>query len=141
MTINKIAHAVFDSFDNTNVVIAILNKNGSYVANKLDVFEEVFAEPAILDELCRKIDDGQEPLISQIDGFVIAASSLFSGFEQIGYSIMLIPIETFKSFDFIEVILQQFSQIAGLIEQNQQLRESSQVEQSVFEMPVLTNVN
>ena len=141
MTINKIAHTVFDSFANTDIVLAVLNHNGSYVANKLDVFEQVFAERALLEELCRKVDDGQEPLISQIDGFLVAASSLSNGFKRVGYSIMLLPAESFKSFDLIEIILEQFSQIARLIEQNQQLRDFHGTEKTVFEMPILAGVN
>jgi len=149
MIINQVAHTVFDSFANTDIVLAILNHNGSYVANKLDVFEQVFSERTLLDELCRRVDDGQEPLISQIDDFLIAASGLSNGFKNIGYAIMLLPAgstnspqaDSIKSIDFIEIILEQFSQIAGLIEQNQQLRDSSETEKTIFEMPVLTNVN
>ncbi|MGB8226589.1 MAG: hypothetical protein WCE45_06985 [Sedimentisphaerales bacterium] len=141
MTINQIAQSVFGSFADTDIVLAILNHNGSYVSNKLDIFERVFADQRLLDELCRRVDDGQEPLFSQIDSYFIAASGLSCGFEGIGYAVMLLPAESFISVDFIEIILEQFSTIAGLIEENQQLRESSEIEKTIFEVPVLTSVN
>ncbi len=141
MTINQIAHAVFDSFASTDIVLAILNHNGSYVANKLDVFEEVFSDQRLLDELCRRVNDGQEPVISQIDGFFVAAAGLSNGFEQVGYAIILLPAESFGHIDFIEIILEQFSTIAGLIEQNQQLKDSIETEKTIFDMPALTSVN
>jgi len=168
MTINKIAQTVFDSFDNTDIVLAILNHNGTYVANKLDIFEQVFSDSRLLDELCRRVDDGQEPLISQVDGFLVAASGLSNGLKNIGYAIMLLPADStsspqadsFKSVDstpsaqlrtglltagdFIEIILEQFSTIAGLIEANRQLRDASETAESrhfAFEMPSLTALN
>lgn len=123
MIINQVAQAVFDSFAGTGVVVAILSRNGSYVASKVEVFEKVFADRRLLDELRRRVDDGQEPLLAQMDGFFIAAASLSSG---VGYAVMLVPACSFEQsedFDFIEVILEQFSVIAGLVEQNQQLRD------------------
>jgi hypothetical protein len=141
MTINQIAQSVFDSFADTDIVLGILNHNGSYVSNKLDIFERVFADQRLLDELCKRVNDGQEPLFSQINEYFIAASGLSSGIEGIGYAVLLLPVESFRSVDFVEVILEQFSTIAGLIEQNQQLKESGEIEKTIFEMPVLTSVN
>jgi hypothetical protein len=145
MTINQIAQAVFDGFDNTDIVVAILNRSGSYVSNRLDIFERVFAEQRLLDELCRRVDDGQEPLISQIDGYLVAACGLSSGFDGIGYAIMLLPGDSFgKSFehlDFIEIILEQFSLVAGLIEQNQQLRDYSEAVKTEAESTAFASVN
>jgi hypothetical protein len=145
MIINQIAQVVFDSFANTDIVLAILNHNGSYVSNKLDIFERVFAERQLLDEFCRRVDDGQEPLFSQIDSYFIAACGISNGFDGIGYAVMLLPVCSFRStpenFDFIEIILEQFSLIAGLIERNQQLRDSGEDEQMVFDLPVFAGVN
>jgi len=157
MTINQIAQSVFGSFADSDIILGILNHNGSYVSNRLDIFERVFADQRLLDELCRRVDDGQEPVFSQINEYFIAASGLSSGFEGIGYAVILLSAESFRSVDstdsrqvdFVEVILEQFSTIAGLIEQNQQLKESGEIEKTIFchkaslsgEMPVLTSVN
>jgi len=145
MIINQIAHTVFDSFANTDIVVAILNHNGSYVSNKLDVFERIFAERILLDELCRRVDDGQEPLIAHIDGYLVAASGLSAGFNGVGYAVMLLPAGSFgnipESLDFIEIILEQFSLIAGLIEQNQQLKDYSGAVKTDVELPAFANVN
>jgi hypothetical protein len=160
MTINKIAQMVFDSFGDTDIVIAIIARSGSYVSNRLDIFERIFAERSLLDELCRRVDDGCEPLISQIDGYFVAASGLSSGFDGIGstssplvgYAIMLLPACSFGQsehldfgFDsahhFIEIILEQFSVIAGLIEQNRQLKDYSETEKTGAELAAFASVN
>ncbi len=141
MIINRIASMVFDSFADTDVVVAILNHNGSYVASRLDVFEKVFCDRGLLDGLCRRVDDGQEPLIAHIDGFLVAASSLSAGFNGIGYVVMLLPGSSQQSFEHIEIILEQFSLIAGLIEQNQQLRDYSESGKSDMDLVAVACVN
>ena len=136
MIINQLARMVFDSFEGTGIIIAILGRTGSYVSNRLDIFETVFTDQLILDELCRRIDDGHEPLITQIDGYLVAASALTSGFDCIGYVVMLLPAWTseksLECLDFVEIILNQCSIIAGLINQNQQLKQSAETELASF---------
>jgi hypothetical protein len=129
MIINQIASMVFDDFADTGIVIAIIGRTGSYVSNKLDVFERIFVEGGLLDGLCGRVDDGQEPVISRLDGHLVAASGLSAGFDSIGYVVMLLPAGTSEQsvyFDFIEIIFAQFSHIAGLIVQNQRLRDYSE---------------
>ena len=76
MIINRIASMVFDSFESTDLIVAIIGCTGSYVSNRLDVFESVFADQRVLDELCQRIDDGHEPLITHIDSYLLAAKQL-----------------------------------------------------------------
>jgi hypothetical protein len=132
MIINRIASMVFDSFEGTDLIVAILGRSCSYVANKLDIFESVFSDQRILSELCRRIDDGQEPLIAHIDGYLIAASALTFGFDNIGYVVILLPDEapekSLECLDFVEIILNQCSLIAGLVNRNQQLKKFSKAE-------------
>lgn len=148
MIINQIAHTVFDSFDDTDIVVAILNHNGSYVSNKLDVFEKVFAQRGLLEELCGRINDGQEPLITNIDGYLVAARGLSAGLKdvdstgsrQVGYAIMLLPGESSKpSLEYIEIILEHLSLISGLIEQNQ--KNYIEFAKSDMEMPAFAGIN
>jgi hypothetical protein len=145
MTINQIAQVVFDSFANTDIVLAVLNHNGSYVSNRLDVFEQVFAERTLLDGICRRVDDGQEPVLTQISGFLVAATGISSGLDGMGYAVMLLPARSFEGafehLDFIEIILEQFSIIGGLIEQNQQLRNPSESAKNTIDLASLATIN
>ena len=121
MTINKIASTVFESFEDTDIILTIVARSGSYVSNKINVFEEVFSEPNLLEELCRRIDDGCEPLISRIGGYLIAASSV----NDTGYAIMLLPNfdESVNCMSLIEVILSQISLLsAKLVTDSQESR-------------------
>jgi hypothetical protein len=153
MIINQIARMVFDSFESTDFVVAILGRDGSCISSRPEVFGKVFPEQRLLDELCVKIDDGCEPLITRIDSYLVAAASLTSGFaccgasrrDNIGYAVILLPAGTSEKsieyLDFVEIILEQFSLIAGLIERNQQLKDSCETEKGVFELPVFTSLN
>jgi hypothetical protein len=141
MIINQIAHMIFDSFQDTGIVLAILNRNKSYVSNKLEIFEKVFTEQKLLESLCCKIDDGCEPLMTQIGEYLVAAESL----GDIGYVVILLPRCDFKEsseyLGLIEIILEQFSVLAGLVEQNQQLRDYGEYVKPNSDLAVFANVN
>ncbi len=107
MVIDRIARTVLESFEETEIVVAIVDREGCYVSNQTDVFETVFSDPRMLDEICRKIDDGCEPVITQMDGFLAAGASI----NDVGYSILLVPNYSADKaaayYDFIEIVLSQ----------------------------------
>jgi hypothetical protein len=141
MLINRIASSVFDSFSDSGIIATIVAPSGTYVSNRVEIFEQVFSNQRLLDQLCRRIDDGCEPLIAQIDDFLVAACGLSAGFDNLGYVIMLLPSYTYEqseNFDFIEIILEQFSSLAALIEQNQRLRDLGEPEKTVPELAALS---
>lgn len=112
MIIDRIARTVLESFEESNVILAIVDREGCYVSSQIDVFEEVFADPQMLDEMCRKIDDGCEPLTTQMGNYFVAGASI----NDIGYSILLVPNyapeKTAAYSDFIEIVLSQISMLA-----------------------------
>ncbi len=116
MTINKIAQAVFDSFQDSEIIIAIVDRNGSYVSNKIHLFEQIFSKQELLEQLCQKIDDGCEPLMDQVGDYLVAASGFSANGSWGGYTVMLIPNcnlhKAVGCTDFLEIILSQVSIVA-----------------------------
>ncbi len=78
-------------------------------------------------ELCAKIDDGAEPVITQADDFSIIAAQLATERTDCGYVIIALPQyspeSTLINIDIIETLLNQTGLIAKLIEKNNLLQE------------------
>lgn len=112
MVIDRIAQAVMESFEESEIILAVVDREGCYVSSKIDKFEEVFSNPQMLDEICRKIDDGYEPLTTEMGGYFLAGSAI----DSVGYSILLVPDYTPDKMgaysDFAEIVLSQISMLA-----------------------------
>jgi len=111
MIIDRIARTVMENFEESEAIIAIADRGGSYVSSKTDEFESVFADPRILDGICSQIDDGCEPAATVIGKYFVAGYSINSA----GYAILLIPNyspEKASAYhDLAEVILKQVSML------------------------------
>ncbi|MBU1260305.1 MAG: hypothetical protein KJ757_07215 [Planctomycetes bacterium] len=125
MTINKIARTVFDSFQNSDIILTILDRTGSYVSNKVDVFKQVFSKQELLDNLCGRIDDDCEPLIAQLGDYSVAAAGFSANGSFGGYAVMLLPgcnlEKAVGCTDFLEIILSQISLLADKAVQDSQI--------------------
>jgi hypothetical protein len=145
MIIERIAELIFNKFDDTDIVLAILGRDGSFIANEPEAFGKVFPVHRLLEELCAKIDDGCEPLISQVDGHLVAASDISTDSGSIGYAVILLPSDnpekSIEYHNFIEIILEQFSLIAALVETNQQLTRHGKVKKGSMASAVFASVN
>lgn len=112
----KTTQLIFDSFENTDIAVALISKDGDCIANRPEVFDKVFSNQKLLEGLCQKIDDGQEPLITFVDDFLVAASGLSTGDDDISYAVMIVPDcspeRAISCMDFVEIILSQISQLA-----------------------------
>ena len=78
-------------------------------------------------ELCAKIDDGVEPVVTQADDCSIIAAQLATERSNCGYVIIALPQyspeSTLINIDLIEMLLSQFGLLAKLIEKNNLLYE------------------
>jgi len=86
---------------------------------KLDMSE------SFLKELCAKIDDGAEPIVTQINDCSIIAEQLATEQTNCGYVLIALPQyspeSTLINIDLIEIVLNQLRLIARLIEKNNML--------------------
>jgi hypothetical protein len=145
VVIEQTAQMMFANIGCSDIVLAVLGRDGSCTSSKPEVFAKVFANQGLIRDLCSKIDDGCEHLISRIDDCLIIGSSLSSGANSIGYVIMLLPgyspEKSFEYLDFIEIIMEQFSLLAGVVEQNRHLAGLSPTAQADNFLGVLAGVN
>lgn len=123
----QIARQVFDTVPEGGPLVLIMDRNNnrwpsdSEELMKLDISESFF------EELCSKIDDGSEPIFTQINEHSIIATGLTTEHSDCGYVMIAVPQSspesTFSNIDLFEMLLNQFSVIAKLIEKNNHLYE------------------
>ena len=123
----QVARQIFEIIPENGPVILIIDRNGSSWPSDSEEFLKLNISEAYLKELCMKIDDGDEPVITQTNNCSIIAAQLATDKNNCGYVIMALPEyneeSTSKNIHLIEMLLNQFNLIAKLIEKNNQLYE------------------
>jgi len=123
----QIARQIFDTLPEQGPVIAIVDRQGHCWPSDSHRFSELNISDSFLRELCEKIDDGAEPVVTQADDCSIIASQLATEQTNCGYVIIALPQYNPESalvnISLIEILLNQLGLIANLIEKNHLLRE------------------
>ena len=123
----QIARQVFDIIPDGGPIIVIMDREGNCWPSDSEKFSELNICDSFLAELCAKIDDGNEPIVTQVDDFSIIATQLVSERTNCGYVIVALPKynpeSTLVNIDLIEILLNQVGLIANLIEKNNLLYE------------------
>ena len=123
----QIARQIFEILPENGPVILIIDRNGSSWPSDSEEFSKLNISEPLLKELCMKIDDGVEPVITHFNNSSIIAAQLATDKTNCGYIIMALPQyneeSTQKNIHLIEMLLNQFSLIAKLIEKNNNLYE------------------
>ncbi|MFH1370517.1 MAG: hypothetical protein ABII09_04445 [Planctomycetota bacterium] len=123
----QIARQVFDILPEDGPVMVIVSRKGNYWPSDAEGFAKLGITDAFLKELCAKVDDGAEPIITQASDFSIVATALATERTDTGYVILALPHyspeSTLANITLIEILLSQVGLIAHLIEQNNLLHE------------------
>lgn len=118
----QIARQVFDVMPDQGPILMIMDQNGHSWPSDSDEYEKLKIDEQFLKELCAKIDDGSEPVVSQIDDCSIVAAQLATEQNNCGYVIIILPQyspeSTLINIDLVEMLLGQLNLIAKLIERN-----------------------
>ena len=132
----QIARQIFDILPEQGVVMAIMDRDGNCWPSDSQKFSELNISDSLLRELCAKIDDGTEPVVTQADDCSIIASQLATERTNCGYVIIALPQyspeSTLININLIEVLLNQLGLITNLIEKNNLLRELQMKHFSVY---------
>ena len=128
MVLNEqIARQIFDIIPEQGPVVIITDRDGHCWPSDSEKFAGLDLSETFLKQLCAKIDDGDEPVVSQVSDFSIIATQLATEHTDCGYVIIALPQYSPESslinIDLIEMLLNQFGLIAKLIEKNTQLYE------------------
>lgn len=128
----QIARQVFDILPEDGPIVVIVNRaemggQVNYWPSDTERFTRLGLTDEYLQNLCSKLDDGAEPIITQIDDFSVVATSLITEQTNCGYIIVAFPQytpeSTMANIGLIEILISQVGLIAHLIEQNNLLYE------------------
>jgi hypothetical protein len=124
----QVARQVFEVLPERGPLVLIMDKRGNSWPSDSEEFAKLNLSESFFKELCAKIDDGAEPVVTQAEDCSIIAAELVTERNNCGYVIIALPNyspeSTLVNIDLIETLLSQFSLIARLIEKNNRLYES-----------------
>ena len=132
----QIARQIFDILPEQGPIIVIMDRDGNCWPSDSEEFFKLNIGESLLRELCDKIDDGAEPIVTQANDFSIIAKQLATERTNCGYVIIALPQyspeSTLINIDLIEILLNQIGLIARLIEKNNLLYELQMKQFSLY---------
>ena len=136
MLSEQIARQIFDVLPERGPIMVIMDREGNCWPSDSEEFSKLNISESFLRELCAKIDDGAEPVVTQADDSSIVATQLATERTNCGYVIIVLPQyspeSTLINIDLIEVLLNQTGLIAKLIENNNLLHELQMKQFSLY---------
>jgi hypothetical protein len=123
----QVARQVFDVLPDNGPILLIMDRDGNYWPSDFEEYAKLNINEPFLKELCAKIDDGAEPVVTQINDCSIVAAQLATEQSNCGYVVIALPQNspesTLVNIDLIEILLSQLGLIVKLIEKNNHLYE------------------
>ncbi|MBW8002406.1 MAG: hypothetical protein FVQ80_10360 [Planctomycetes bacterium] len=123
----QIARHVFEIIPEGGPVLAIIDREGNCWPSDSERFTSLHIDETFLNDLRSKIDDGDEPIVTQLGEHSVVAVQLCTERTNCGYVLMVLcdqsPESTMKNVDLIEMVFGQVSLTAKLIEKNNLLYE------------------
>lgn len=125
MLCEQIARNVFEILPESGIQMVILDREGNCWPSNSEEFSKLNIDISTLKQLCQRIDDAQEPVISQHDQCSLVAAQLCTSKNNCGYIIVALthysPESTLINIELIEVLFNQVNLVATLIEKNDML--------------------
>jgi hypothetical protein len=132
----QVARQVFDILPEHGLIVIIIDRDGNCWCSNHEEFSRLKIGEPFLREVCAKIDDGVEPVITQVNDISIAAAQLATERANCGYVIVALPRyspeSTMTNIDLVETLLNQIGLIAELNERNSSLSELQMKHYSVY---------
>jgi len=123
----QIARQIFEVLPERGPIVVIMDTDGNSQPSDPEEFAKLNISESFLKELCAKIDDGAEPVVTGANDCSVIAAQLATEQSNFGYVIIALPQyspeSTLINIDLIETLLNQISLIAKLIEKNNLLYE------------------
>ena len=116
----EVANRLRGCFDSSEIDMLLFDASGNLQAGNTEILGGLGANQQLFKNICSRIDDGDEPIVSQIDGVGIVASGISGRNASLGYVFILLPgyspERTIGSLDFLEIIISQVSMNVETIE-------------------------
>jgi hypothetical protein len=127
MLTEQVARQIFEVLPEGGPTIIIMDREGNNWPSDPEEFAKLNISESFLKDLCAKIDDGAEPVVTGADNCSVIAAQLATERSNCGYVIIALPQYSPESIliniDLIEILLNQIGLIAQLIEKNNLLYE------------------
>ena len=123
----QLGREIFEMLPENGPIVAIINRDGNCWPSDSERFSKLGISENFFKELCAKVDDGEEPVITEANESSIVAAQLATDKTNCGYIIIALPgystESTLVNINLIEILLIQIGLIAKLIEKNNLLYE------------------
>ena len=123
----QVARQVFGILPENGPVIVIMDKERNCWPSDSEKFSNLHIDASFLTELCAKVDDWHEQIVTQVNDCTVAAVQLRTEKTNCGYAIAALPEcnpqSTLVNINLVETILNQIGLIARLIEKTNLLYE------------------
>ena len=118
----QLARQIFDILPDDGPVMIFVSPKGEFWPSDSEAFGKLNLSDEFIKELCSKVNDGDEPVITQVNECSLIATSLVTDRTNCGYIILGLPNynpeSTLANLTILEILLSQVGLIAHLIEQN-----------------------
>lgn len=116
----RIAREVFDVLPERGPILVIMDREGECWTSHPEEFAGLRIDPPLLKDLRSKIDDGAEPVITQVGETSVTIAQLATDQTNCGYVVVVLPRCSPESalthIDLVEALLSQVTLIARLVE-------------------------
>jgi hypothetical protein len=121
----QIARQVFEVLPERGPIVIIIDRDGNCWPSNAEEFAKLNVNETILKELRTKVDDGAEPVITQVGETSVIVAQLSTDRTHCGYVAVVLPRyspeSTLANIDLVEAMLNQVTLIARLIEKSSML--------------------
>lgn len=132
----QIARQIFETLPEQGPVMLITDRDGNRWPSDSERFCKLGISDSFIEQLCGKVDDGAEPVVSHFNECSVIATQLATEQTSCGYVILALPRyspeSTLINIDLIEMLLNQVNLIARLIEKNNRLYEVQTKQYSAY---------
>lgn len=120
-----IAREVFDVLPEQGLMLVVMDRDGSHWSSHPEEFARMGVGDEFLQDLRAKVDDGAEPVITQVGEASVTMAQLATDRTNCGYVIVILPRHspesTLGNIDLVETLLNQITLIARLVEKTSTL--------------------
>lgn len=124
----QIAHQVFDVLPERGPILIVMDRDGSYWPSNPEELAKLNLSDALLRDLRAKVDDGAEPVITQVGDVSVTIAQLATDRTNCGYVVVALPHHspenTLTNIDLVEALINQITLIARLVEKSRMLTKS-----------------
>mgnify|MGYP001493809880 CR=1 FL=1 len=121
----QVARELFDVLPERGLMLVVMDRDGTCWSSHPEEFAALGIGDSFLQDLRAKVDDGAEPVITQVGETSVTMAQLATDQTNCGYAIVVLPRyspeSTLTNIDLVETLLSQITLIARLVEKTSTL--------------------